>query len=247
MKKVLLYIIFLALAIIGVPIVINELYLQNKGYMTVWEGADVLSFYGAALGSVGTIVLGIIAWKQNERLLKLEETKYTLETQPFVMLVDWEMVRSKDPEPKSKKVLVAIGDPNNSDVLFSIGLSNTTNAFLTAEYIKVEAVDQSKKKSWEKGYIGSTSRKIILPANEKGQICFWGKYEDFKEMVDQGKLKFSFLLENRFGDRYIESFEASITLFSHEYAPGCMSYMAKIWANKYHVEKYEDTESMIFM
>lgn len=40
---------------------------------TKWEGGDALAFYGSIFSGVGTIVLGFIAWKQNERLLAIEE------------------------------------------------------------------------------------------------------------------------------------------------------------------------------
>lgn len=62
-----------------IPIIINESYKNGKGYITVWTGADVLSFYGALIGAVGTIVLGIVAWKQNVRLLKIEENAFIAE------------------------------------------------------------------------------------------------------------------------------------------------------------------------
>lgn len=62
-----------------IPIIINELYRVNDGYITVWNGADVLSFYGAALGALGTIVLGVVAWRQNDRLLEIEERTFFLE------------------------------------------------------------------------------------------------------------------------------------------------------------------------
>ncbi len=63
-------------AVIMVPILINELYQADNGYFTVWTGADVLSFYGAALGAIGTIALGMVAWGQNKRLLKIEENNF---------------------------------------------------------------------------------------------------------------------------------------------------------------------------
>lgn len=45
--------------VVGIPIIINELYKANKGYITVWYGADVLSYYGTILGAIATIwVLG---------------------------------------------------------------------------------------------------------------------------------------------------------------------------------------------
>lgn len=45
-------------ATVGVPFLINICYRSNKGYITVWNGADVLSYYGTIISSViGAIVV----------------------------------------------------------------------------------------------------------------------------------------------------------------------------------------------
>lgn len=52
----------IALAIIlAVPFAINESYKAGKGYQTLWEAKDVLSFYGSFLAFLGTIALGALA------------------------------------------------------------------------------------------------------------------------------------------------------------------------------------------
>ena len=79
MKRCTLGVAFILVAVVVafiIPIIINELYQVNDGYITVWNGADVLSFYGAVLGSLGTIALGVVAWEQNRRLLKIEENNF---------------------------------------------------------------------------------------------------------------------------------------------------------------------------
>ena len=65
--------------VVVIPILINEAYKSNNGYKTVWDGSDVLSYYGTMVSAIGTIFLGYIAWKQNERLLLLEERSYITE------------------------------------------------------------------------------------------------------------------------------------------------------------------------
>lgn len=54
-KWILIAIIALAL-IVGVPIIINECYKTNSGYMTIWGAADALAYYGAIIASVGAAV-----------------------------------------------------------------------------------------------------------------------------------------------------------------------------------------------
>ena len=56
-----------------IPIIINELYKTQSGYTTVWSGTDVLAYYGSLLGAVGTIVLGVVAYVQNDKMNKLNE------------------------------------------------------------------------------------------------------------------------------------------------------------------------------
>ena len=43
---------------------------------TEWGGGDALTFFGSIFSGVGTIILGVVAWKQNERLLVIEEDNY---------------------------------------------------------------------------------------------------------------------------------------------------------------------------
>lgn len=57
------------LAIFGVPILINECY-KHGGYITMWEAADVLSYYGAILGAsitVGTLAITILFTRKQIR------------------------------------------------------------------------------------------------------------------------------------------------------------------------------------
>lgn len=67
---------FIVLYVLIIPFIINQSYKAGKGYITVWTGADYLSYIAEATGAIGTILLGIIAWKQNERLVKIEERTF---------------------------------------------------------------------------------------------------------------------------------------------------------------------------
>ncbi|WP_461811091.1 hypothetical protein, partial [Faecalimonas sp.] len=64
-------IVILILTIIGIPVVINEIYKYgatiSKPYITIWGADEVLSYYGTVLSFLGTFILGVVAYKQNER------------------------------------------------------------------------------------------------------------------------------------------------------------------------------------
>ena len=77
-----LTIILLVTFIVAIPLVINSCYLNNDGYITVWNGADTLQFYGTILSFISTTMLGILAlWqnyslsKQNDNYRKMIESK----------------------------------------------------------------------------------------------------------------------------------------------------------------------------
>lgn len=80
--KIILGIIAAIFLIVGIPIIINECYKANCGYITVWDGADVLGYYGAILGSiiaVATLAITIVFTKkqiQRDSFLKNENEKW---------------------------------------------------------------------------------------------------------------------------------------------------------------------------
>ena len=64
--KAILSIITAIFLIVGIPIIINECYKADCGYITVWDGVDVLGYYGAILGSIiaaATLAITIIFTK----------------------------------------------------------------------------------------------------------------------------------------------------------------------------------------
>ena len=80
---ILLAIIVIIILLFGIPILINECYKTNCGYITVWDGADVLGYYGAILSSiiaVATLGITIIFTKkqiQRDSFIKTETEKWS--------------------------------------------------------------------------------------------------------------------------------------------------------------------------
>lgn len=69
--------------VVGIPIIINECYKANSGYITMWGAADVLSYYGTVLGALVaaiTIVITINFTRkqiQRENYLKNQTEKWS--------------------------------------------------------------------------------------------------------------------------------------------------------------------------
>lgn len=79
-------IIFITITL-GIAIVINESYKVEKGYITLWEPADTLAFYGSYLSFLGTVVLGIVAIYQNKKSQDLNEKLEKLQQAQFISMV----------------------------------------------------------------------------------------------------------------------------------------------------------------
>lgn len=80
--------------VVGVPIIINECYKTNSGYMTMWGAADVLSYYGTILGvlvAASTIAVTISFTQkqiQRESVLKTETEKWAKIEEIFATALD---------------------------------------------------------------------------------------------------------------------------------------------------------------
>lgn len=65
--KIVLLVIIILFLIVGVPLIINELYKVDKGYVTLWGAAEVLSYYGTILGASATLLAVLFTIKFTRR------------------------------------------------------------------------------------------------------------------------------------------------------------------------------------
>lgn len=72
--RYLLIIICVTFFIIGVPIIINELYKTNKGYITLWGASELLSYYGTILGAIATIIAVFFTIRFTKKQICYEST-----------------------------------------------------------------------------------------------------------------------------------------------------------------------------
>ena len=87
MKHKWIVIIFLLFITLVIPFIINELYKNGKGYITMWGAADVLSFYGSYLSFFGTVALGAVSVWQSGKAHKLNEQLQKLQQAEFISMV----------------------------------------------------------------------------------------------------------------------------------------------------------------
>ena len=127
MKKInleaIIVILFLSLFFtFGIPIIINELYKTDKGYVTVWGAADVLSFYAVILSSIITICIFcatiFYSKKDTERQLNFN---LSLSCVPFFIIdtvEDNAATYNKNKDNTWEKKIILEQDLNNREIKF---------------------------------------------------------------------------------------------------------------------------------
>ncbi len=181
----------------------------------VWEAGDLISF-------VGTMVLGFVAINQtqqankmSERLMDIESNRYMLEIRPFVMVTDWKSYELNADKLifNPDKLYICIEEHNNDETAIGIGLQlqNTTDSFLTVEYCD----GYSEKVKWLNSASNQPNRKLRMLAGENREIIFYAN-SDFMKSLQGNSITIEFILENRFAERYKESFNLIITASSNE-------------------------------
>lgn len=222
--RVILLILFLEtpfLIILGIPILINESYMTNDGYVTLWGAKEVLSFYGAILSFLGTIFLGVIAIYQNQRALKINKRLMDLEShknKPLMILNSWHSTYGKyNRQPTIKEVYCNIDEDlklNDECLFFILSFINSGNHFASFEFIdQLNVIKEGVlKKQWQCSYTEHQNCTIYLKAEEEGRLVLCGKKEFFSDLTGS-RIKFNLKLENHMGERYDETFTLNIMAF----------------------------------
>lgn len=213
----------------------------------VWEAGDLISL-------VGTLILGYIAVKQtgeaneraedankiSQRLMDLEFERYKLESRPFVMVADWkaetlQVHQIYNPE----KLYIQIDTYNDQEPIlgFSLFLQNTTNAPLSVEFneghigehkFMYSVTNQPKHKLMIQP-LGT--QEIVFYASECSILKFKGK-----------SINMSFILENRFAERYQESFKIIVTGIDNLAAPPDKRWYCGFFIQEFQIGKFSKDE-----
>ena len=196
-------IISLLIATIAVPVIINELYKINKGYITEWGAADVLDYYGSVLSFISTTILGVAtiilsvqANRTNDRLLELEYSKNKPCLKPvlgrYSLYFGKELKETEKLKNGNNALLITplfVTQPRSglttTIAVLSFKITNTGNSNI--ESIHIDSIDfglavTHNLMTINKATIqGDTSFKI----NETRNILFEFKQEFFEDKKDE--------------------------------------------------------------
>lgn len=145
--------------------------------------------------------------------LKLEEEQSKAEIRPFFLVTDWEICKSvpAEFEDKHRTIAYQVGpDKAGSRVALILELTNTTQSY---EVFRYHGAMSSSGERWKICVSNRNGMSLGIPAEESRRVCFYAENSFFSDI--EGKtLNFEFILENRFGERYKESFEVVVIRFN---------------------------------
>ena len=204
--KAIVWIIVIAalmvIAVIVVPFIINEAYKLNRGYITVWDGSDMLAYFGAVISAIGTIILGVIAWKQNTRLLKLEENTFLAANAGSALLTEVTVTKigslSVNFENHDEQI-VFTDEAENSTVPLDYGsveIICKLEPFSSAQHVALVNV----KEVLLAGHNGDRNKEIILQATNEDK-----RYTRAAISKDYDRFKITFIMSKDEKKRFVET------------------------------------------
>ena len=167
MKKYHIIVLIITTVVLSVivPVIINECYKPNVGYITLWGAQDVLAYFGEILGALGSIFIGVIALAQSkqankisDRLLQLEEKKNT----PYLFI---DITKSSVETFNNHEIDISIYLKNTTDNVISILGVNDLKMF--PSLLEKSAFYVPFSTEWTKHY-------SVLPSQSR-QINFFGE------------------------------------------------------------------------
>ena len=88
-----LFVLALLAVVIGIPVIINESYKANSGYMTIWGAADALSYYGAIIAaSIGVVGVYFTVYMANRNYREDARNR----TLPYIAI---DVINNIQPDP----------------------------------------------------------------------------------------------------------------------------------------------------
>lgn len=153
----------------------------------------------------------------SDRVLKLEEEQFKMEIRPFFLVTDWKVCKAvpAEFEDKHRTIAYQVGvgkERTDNRVALILELTNTTQSY---EIVRYSNATSSNEKRWGLCVSDRNGVSLGIPAGESRKFCFYSD-ESFFADIEGKTVSFEFVLENRFDERYKESFDLVVMRFNWE-------------------------------
>ena len=222
----------------NVPIV------EQVGSADAWIG-----FAGAGMsGIIAMLVLyftlkpSIKANQLSEKIIETDLERYKLEMRPFVFVSNWEAYEITPQELVDDpiKKYIQIGDYKTGNALgIALELTNTTHSCVSVSYSG--AISQNTNQRWTNAATNQGNLKMTLASGEKDTFVFYASPSFMQNQMHQ-KIEVELILENRFAQRYKETFVLIITSLSNSVYLTSGKWYSHLFAQEYKIGKYQRNE-----
>jgi len=211
--------------IVLIPVIIWISYRIGYYYVLIptdTSEGELLSFYGTILSFISTLGLGALAlWqnikanKINNRLSLIEQKRFKLDLQPFVVVTGWNFKEKYIASIFEKPSIICyevirIEENDLYCAFITLEFTNTSSTYTMMDYSGGEIYYNNN--FIEKLEIITTNvynTTLYLESGQKGEMGFYLPINKINE-IKQKKLKLEFTLKNRFNDIYKETIEIII-------------------------------------
>jgi hypothetical protein len=218
----------------------------GEGLKTDITADGLLGYFIAIIAAIPTLLISVIAIEQSDqandissRLLAIEECRVKLEMRPFVLVTEWSTYERSIAEITSDETNVYVQVGSSSDnhlACLSLTITNTTQQYVSVSYKDGTLHDATGDKQWKVGSFLKNKETLYLLAGESGRIVLYAEDSFFE------KTKFKFItlelhLENRFGEHYIESFDAMIIDYSDAFERGMSDWHVTVLTQNFKIHE----------
>ena len=189
-----------------------------------------------------------IAQKYNDmtnQLLDIEKNNYKLQIRPFIAITKYDIKKytQSDILNSDDKLFIEVGNWDSISSINGITLkvTNTTESFLTFQFDEAEKIDSDI--IWRNSSVGKNNiqnMKTSLMPGESREIVFIAD-DDFILNHFGKSVNLSFILENRFTNRYKETFKMIFTYISKN----SDSIDLYLFFQEYHIYKFKYNNGII--
>lgn len=199
-------IVLFVLFVFGIPIIINELYKMNTGYLTLWGPEDVLGFYATILGAlitIGSLIVTIYySKKDTEKQLKFSISQSNA---PFFIVCDVVDYNKYD-RNKEEKIWTCeyVINNNENDQYVDLVLKNVGNGIAIKPFFS--QLSSVLSESDDEQYVCQNDD-MIITLNIKNIVSsnFWKK----DKTSDKAKLTLNY--ENTIGVKLKQNVLINVT------------------------------------
>ena len=219
--------------------------IEQVGSADAWIG-----FAGAGMSGIITMLVlyftlkpSIKANELSEKIIKTDLERYKLEMRPFVFVSNWEAFEITPQElvDDPTKKYIQIGEHKTGNALgIALELTNTTHSCVSVSYSG--AVSQSTNQKWTNAATNQGNLKMTLASGEKDSFVFYASPTFIQSQMHQ-KITIELILENRFAQRYKETFVLIITSMSNQVYKTPGKWYSHLFAQEYKIGKFLKNEN----